>query len=385
MCQGRIPMHPLLRHPPQHGHAHQQSEVYRPRYLDARADAGRPPFPPSLHACKLIIVVWQSIEKWGNRRANLYWEAHLKSGHIPPDQYVPSSLPPSPIMTLIRAPAKWTPSSAPNTRRVAGRSTARPHPTRPCSIHLSPPPLTPRLLPRPSNNKQPRQRPPRAQPQPPHRRSPANHNRTSSSPPPCARARRRRYSRPPAAPRHLNRSPTHKHSPKSQRPKKTTSSRSTSTPPRPPLLPPNRRQQSRTYCRSSPPLPPPPPGITRSASSSPPLLPVLGGPPNSSRSNRDGRSHNSSSSSRHRRGEPPQPWRGAPPLPLPLPPLPRTCGGHPPHLAPPPRRICLAGELISGVRARVRGVAWGMCGARAGGRGRRRMMRLEIFGVGLSE
>jgi stromal membrane-associated protein len=30
----------------------------------------------------------QSIQKWGNRRANLYWESHLKSGHVPPDQYV---------------------------------------------------------------------------------------------------------------------------------------------------------------------------------------------------------------------------------------------------------------------------------------------------------
>lgn len=27
-----------------------------------------------------------SITKWGNRLANLYWEAHLKPGHIPPEQ-----------------------------------------------------------------------------------------------------------------------------------------------------------------------------------------------------------------------------------------------------------------------------------------------------------
>ncbi|KAJ3002795.1 hypothetical protein NUW54_g5651 [Trametes sanguinea] len=27
-----------------------------------------------------------SIQKWGNRRANLYWEAHLRAGHVPPDQ-----------------------------------------------------------------------------------------------------------------------------------------------------------------------------------------------------------------------------------------------------------------------------------------------------------
>lgn len=28
----------------------------------------------------------QHVKKWGNRRANIYWEAHLKPGHIPPDQ-----------------------------------------------------------------------------------------------------------------------------------------------------------------------------------------------------------------------------------------------------------------------------------------------------------
>ncbi|KAG1741786.1 uncharacterized protein EDB91DRAFT_1052219 [Suillus paluster] len=32
----------------------------------------------------------ESIQKWGNRRANLYWESHLKSGHIPPDHKMDS-------------------------------------------------------------------------------------------------------------------------------------------------------------------------------------------------------------------------------------------------------------------------------------------------------
>ncbi|KAF8555900.1 ArfGap-domain-containing protein [Imleria badia] len=32
----------------------------------------------------------ESIQKWGNRRANLYWEAHLKAGHIPPDHKMES-------------------------------------------------------------------------------------------------------------------------------------------------------------------------------------------------------------------------------------------------------------------------------------------------------
>lgn len=31
-----------------------------------------------------------SIQKWGNRRANLYWEAHLKAGHIPPEHKMES-------------------------------------------------------------------------------------------------------------------------------------------------------------------------------------------------------------------------------------------------------------------------------------------------------
>ncbi|KAF8641534.1 hypothetical protein AX16_009911 [Volvariella volvacea WC 439] len=32
----------------------------------------------------------ESIQKWGNYRANLFWEAHLKRGHIPPDHKMES-------------------------------------------------------------------------------------------------------------------------------------------------------------------------------------------------------------------------------------------------------------------------------------------------------
>ncbi|KAL4257911.1 ADP Ribosylation Factor GTPase-Activating [Pleurotus pulmonarius] len=32
----------------------------------------------------------ESIQKWGNHRANLYWEAHLKAGHVPPDHKMES-------------------------------------------------------------------------------------------------------------------------------------------------------------------------------------------------------------------------------------------------------------------------------------------------------
>ncbi|EPQ61165.1 ArfGap-domain-containing protein [Gloeophyllum trabeum ATCC 11539] len=31
-----------------------------------------------------------SVQKWGNRRANAYWEAHLKAGHVPPDHKIES-------------------------------------------------------------------------------------------------------------------------------------------------------------------------------------------------------------------------------------------------------------------------------------------------------
>jgi stromal membrane-associated protein len=31
-----------------------------------------------------------SVQKWGNRRANAYWEAHLKAGHVPPEHKIES-------------------------------------------------------------------------------------------------------------------------------------------------------------------------------------------------------------------------------------------------------------------------------------------------------
>ncbi|WWC90882.1 uncharacterized protein L201_005819 [Kwoniella dendrophila CBS 6074] len=32
----------------------------------------------------------ENIQRWGNRRANLYWEKHLKAGHVPPDHKIES-------------------------------------------------------------------------------------------------------------------------------------------------------------------------------------------------------------------------------------------------------------------------------------------------------
>ncbi|CAL1697028.1 unnamed protein product [Somion occarium] len=73
----------------------------------------------------------KSITKWGNRYANLYWEAHLKPGHIPPDHKMDSFIrskydskrwakdgpPPSDPSTLDEgasaAPAQPAPTTAP--------------------------------------------------------------------------------------------------------------------------------------------------------------------------------------------------------------------------------------------------------------------------------
>lgn len=44
-----------------------------------------------------VALYQQSIQKWGNKRANLYWEAHLKAGHVPPEQYVQATVKPRSI------------------------------------------------------------------------------------------------------------------------------------------------------------------------------------------------------------------------------------------------------------------------------------------------
>ncbi|KAI0638890.1 hypothetical protein C8Q77DRAFT_1162914 [Trametes polyzona] len=66
-----------------------------------------------------------SIQKWGNRRANLYWEAHLRAGHIPPDHKMESYIrskyesrrwaregPPPEDPAVLEADAPPTPSAA---------------------------------------------------------------------------------------------------------------------------------------------------------------------------------------------------------------------------------------------------------------------------------
>ncbi|KAI0358870.1 ArfGap-domain-containing protein [Trametes cingulata] len=68
-----------------------------------------------------------SIQKWGNRRANLYWEAHLRAGHVPPDHKMESYIrskyesrrwaregPPPEDPSVLEGDAPPTPTAAPS-------------------------------------------------------------------------------------------------------------------------------------------------------------------------------------------------------------------------------------------------------------------------------
>ncbi|PWO00411.1 ArfGap-domain-containing protein [Tilletiopsis washingtonensis] len=81
-----------------------------------------------------------SVQKWGNRRANAYWEAHLKAGHVPPEHKIESFIrskyetkrwakegpPPSDPSVLDQggaaaSPAAAAPVSAVSSERCGGR------------------------------------------------------------------------------------------------------------------------------------------------------------------------------------------------------------------------------------------------------------------------
>jgi stromal membrane-associated protein len=64
-------------------------DVWTPEQMDVRLS----PFFYPLTLSFTCPVAPQSIQKWGNKRANLYWEAHLKPGHVPPEQYVSLAYP----------------------------------------------------------------------------------------------------------------------------------------------------------------------------------------------------------------------------------------------------------------------------------------------------
>ncbi|KAJ8463225.1 hypothetical protein ONZ51_g10397 [Trametes cubensis] len=78
-----------------------------------------------------------SVQKWGNRRANLYWEAHLRAGHIPPDHKMESYIrskyesrrwaregPPPEDPSVLETDAPPAPAAAPPTARPAGANSS---------------------------------------------------------------------------------------------------------------------------------------------------------------------------------------------------------------------------------------------------------------------
>ncbi|KAF9476001.1 ArfGap-domain-containing protein [Pholiota conissans] len=84
----------------------------------------------------------ESIQKWGNHYANLYWEAHLKAGHVPPEHKMESFIrskyesrrwaldgpPPADPSVLDNAPAPAAPSqsAAPPPAAPQAQPTTRP-------------------------------------------------------------------------------------------------------------------------------------------------------------------------------------------------------------------------------------------------------------------
>ena len=75
-------MYPMFGYTSVHGNPYQSGEKHRSRHVDSGADGG----VSYQTATKAILMCLQSVQKWGNRRANLYWEQHLKSGHVPAEQ-----------------------------------------------------------------------------------------------------------------------------------------------------------------------------------------------------------------------------------------------------------------------------------------------------------
>ncbi|WVW85776.1 hypothetical protein I302_107814 [Kwoniella bestiolae CBS 10118] len=79
-----------------------------------------------------------NIQRWGNKRANLYWEKHLKAGHVPPDHKIES---------FIRSKyesKRWAmdgpPPRDPSTLENGGGSVAPSEPPKPTPTSSAPPP-----------------------------------------------------------------------------------------------------------------------------------------------------------------------------------------------------------------------------------------------------
>ncbi|WVQ82055.1 hypothetical protein IAT38_004183 [Cryptococcus sp. DSM 104549] len=114
----------------------------------------------------------ESMQKWGNRRGNLYWEKHLKAGHVPPDHKIesfirskyesrrwamdgppprdPSELEnggsastsaPAPQPTATSTAAPPVPASLPKTHPLLSRSVAHAKASAPASAKPTPSPI----------------------------------------------------------------------------------------------------------------------------------------------------------------------------------------------------------------------------------------------------
>ncbi|RXK34994.1 hypothetical protein M231_07748 [Tremella mesenterica] len=87
----------------------------------------------------------EHIQKWGNRRANLYWERHLKAGHVPPEHKIDSFIrskyesrrwamdgpPPSDPSILdnaVTSPVTSPPKASPTSTAPAPAPASRAHP-----------------------------------------------------------------------------------------------------------------------------------------------------------------------------------------------------------------------------------------------------------------
>ncbi|KDE04116.1 hypothetical protein MVLG_05409 [Microbotryum lychnidis-dioicae p1A1 Lamole] len=84
------------------------------------------------------------VQRWGNRRANIYWEAHLKSGHLPPEHKMESFIRskyelkrwamegpiPDPETLDNETPTATAPAPVSSTRPAAIRTAAAPTATR---------------------------------------------------------------------------------------------------------------------------------------------------------------------------------------------------------------------------------------------------------------
>lgn len=78
----------MLGHSSIDGHAYLKGSVDRYERWEGSNSSSIPSSVKSID-----LDVWQpeqmdSITRWGNRRANTFWEYHLKKGHVPPDQCV---------------------------------------------------------------------------------------------------------------------------------------------------------------------------------------------------------------------------------------------------------------------------------------------------------